>query len=80
VLERAVILARDRVIRTIDLPDQLVAPTESQVLGANASLEDVERAHIQRVLHEAATLEEAAARLGIDVTTLWRKRKGYGIE
>jgi DNA-binding NtrC family response regulator len=80
VLERAVILSRDRVIRTVDLPDQLVAPTEPQTLGANASLEDVERAHIQQVLHEAATLEEAAARLGINVTTLWRKRKRYGIE
>jgi len=30
------------------------------------------------VLAESSTLEEAAARLGINVTTLWRKR--YGIE
>src|SRR5207245_11093795 len=44
------------------------------------SLEDVERRHIVQVLAESSTLEEAAARLGINVTTLWRKRRRYGIE
>jgi Bacterial regulatory protein, Fis family len=38
----------------------------------------VERRHIEQVLAESATLEEAAARLGVSVTTLWRKRKRYG--
>ena len=33
-----------------------------------------------RVLTESTTLEEAASRLGINATTLWRKRKRYGIE
>jgi NtrC-family two-component system response regulator AlgB len=45
-----------------------------------ASLEEMEREHIRRVLSETATLDEAAATLGINVTTLWRKRKRYGIE
>jgi NtrC-family two-component system response regulator AlgB len=40
----------------------------------------VERRHIVQVLAESASLEEAAARLGINPTTLWRKRKRYGIE
>jgi len=35
---------------------------------------------IMQVLAESSTLEEAAARLGINVTTLWRKRRRYGIE
>ena len=43
-------------------------------------LEQVERRHIERVLADSATLEEAAARLGISSTTLWRKRKRWGIE
>ncbi|HVA41746.1 MAG TPA: helix-turn-helix domain-containing protein [Candidatus Binataceae bacterium] len=45
-----------------------------------ASLEDLERLHILRVLAEATTLEDAAATLGINVATLWRKRKRYGID
>jgi len=31
------------------------------------------------VIAESRTLEEAAARLGINATTPWRRRKRYGI-
>ena len=44
------------------------------------SLEDVERVHVQRVLTESPTLQEAALRLGINPTTLWRKRKRWHLE
>ena len=44
-----------------------------------ASLEDVERAHVQRVLSQSTTFEEAADLLGINLTTLWRKRKRWGL-
>ncbi|MGZ6174667.1 MAG: helix-turn-helix domain-containing protein, partial [Candidatus Binataceae bacterium] len=40
----------------------------------------IEREHITRVLAQSATLDEAAATLGINVTTLWRKRKRYGVD
>jgi NtrC-family two-component system response regulator AlgB len=81
-LERAVVLARDNLIRTEDLPDRLLAPpTAAPAAPASGlSLEDLERRHIEQALAEAATLEEAASRLGINPTTLWRKRKRYGIE
>jgi NtrC-family two-component system response regulator AlgB len=82
-LERAVVLSRGDTIRSEDLPDQLLAPAPRAIVATPAaplSLEDVERRHIEQVLAEAATLEEAAARLGINPTTLWRKRKRYGIE
>ena len=50
------------------------------IAKAHGSLRDLERAHVQRVLAEATTLEEAATRLGINTTTLWRKRKRWGLE
>ncbi len=44
-----------------------------------AKLNEVEKLHIARVLSESGTLREAAVRLGINQTTLWRKRKRYSL-
>lgn len=44
-----------------------------------ATLEDVERAHVQRALATAGTYEKAAELLGINLSTLWRKRKRWGL-
>lgn len=83
-LERAIVLARDDLIRAEDLPDAVLAPEPAaapdDVPPGGHSLEDVERRHVQTVLAESATLEEAAARLGINVTTLWRKRRRWGLD
>jgi NtrC-family two-component system response regulator AlgB len=48
-------------------------------LGDDASLETIEREHIARVVARAPSFETAARILGIDVTTLQRKRKRYGL-
>jgi NtrC-family two-component system response regulator AlgB len=56
------------------------APAPAAHGDRTGTLEDLERERIREVLAEAATLEEAAAGLGISTTTLWRKRKRYGIE
>jgi NtrC-family two-component system response regulator AlgB len=83
VLERTVVLSHGDTIRAEDLPDRLLAPPEPAAPPAaekELSLEELERHHIEHVLADAATLEEAAARLGINPTTLWRKRRRYGIE
>ncbi len=83
VLERAVVLASSETIAVDDLPDHLLAPPDRSRPAEprrGASLEDIERDHIERVLAECATLDEAAVRLGINATTLWRKRKRYGID
>ncbi len=81
-LERAAVLCRGDVIESGDLPDRLLAEETRPELrpdAASTTLEDLEKRHIEHVLAESTTLEEAAARLGIDVTTLWRKRKRYNI-
>jgi len=44
-----------------------------------AKLDELEKLHIAQVLSESGTLREAAARLGINQTTLWRKRKRYSL-
>jgi NtrC-family two-component system response regulator AlgB len=82
-LERAAVLCRSDVITPDDLPDSIFreAPESGPVAaGHAASLEKIEREHIMRVLAQSATLDEAAATLGINVTTLWRKRKRYGAD
>jgi two-component system, NtrC family, response regulator AlgB len=81
-LERAVVLSKSGEITPDDLPDSVFHPLAQAHPGAapSASLEEVEREHIVRVLAGSATLEEAAMTLGINVTTLWRKRRRYGIE
>jgi len=40
-------------------------------------LDAVERAHILTVMASAPSLDTAAEILGIDSSTLWRKRKRY---
>jgi NtrC-family two-component system response regulator AlgB len=81
-VERAVILAPADVIEAADLG--LAANAGGDVrgrlaLGEDASLEEVEREHIARVVARAPSFEAAARTLGIDVTTLQRKRKRYGL-
>jgi two-component system, NtrC family, response regulator AlgB len=81
-VERAAILALDEVIKPDCLPDAMFReqPEPPPPHSSPTSLEEVERLHIERVLTETATLEEAAAILGINTSTLWRKRKRYKFE
>jgi len=83
-IERGTVLMRGETIAPDDLPVSLYHATTESPAGTpaapSASLDEVERDHIARVLAASATLEEAADTLGINVTTLWRKRRRYGIE
>jgi len=49
-------------------------------VAALTSLQDIECAHVERVLAHADTFEQAAELLGINLTTLWRKRKRWGLD
>jgi two-component system, NtrC family, response regulator AlgB len=81
-LERAVTLARTETITLNDLSDSIYKDASCMFLASanGTGLKEREHDYILRVLAETPTLEEAAAKLGINVTTLWRKRKRYGIE
>jgi NtrC-family two-component system response regulator AlgB len=78
-IERAVILWPAEIIEPEAFPAHIsgTAKPESPQLGGNFSLETIEREHIRRVVARTATLDDAAAILGIDASTLWRKRKKY---
>jgi NtrC-family two-component system response regulator AlgB len=84
VLERAVILAGGAVITPDLLPEELRAaaplrlPSAAEADG-DESLEAAERRHIAAVLARHPTLDSAARALGIDPSTLYRKRERYGL-
>jgi len=81
-LERAAVLCPGATITPEYLPDSVFrAQGSGPRWGATSvSLEQIEREHIARVLSESPTLEDAAATLGINASTLWRKRKRYRID
>jgi len=77
-MERAVILWPSPVIELAALPERIAGQTPSgSQLGGDSSLEAIEREHILRVIARTASLDEAAQVLGVDSSTLWRKRKKY---
>jgi NtrC-family two-component system response regulator AlgB len=84
-VERAVILCPGPRIEPEDLGIPPAAepaparPAGELALGAEVSLEALEREHIARIVARAPTLEAAARTLGIDASTLQRKRKRYGL-
>jgi NtrC-family two-component system response regulator AlgB len=78
-IERGVILATDATVGLEHLPGQLTAVVATRIeLGGPVTLDDLEAEHIRRVVASAPSLDEAARILGIDPSTLWRKRKRSG--
>jgi NtrC-family two-component system response regulator AlgB len=82
-MERALVLTRSTTLLPTSFSPRVSArPHEVTAVlgvGGDVTLETLERAHVQAVLARTATQEEAASILGIDPSTLWRKRKRWGI-
>jgi NtrC-family two-component system response regulator AlgB len=78
-IERAAILCPSDRISLECLPANLLPGDAEFKIGDPVSLDKIEESHIRRVLANSKSLQEAAAVLGIDQATLWRRRKTYGI-
>ena len=78
--DRTVILTSDHEIGLAQLPAQLGNPKNAEQceVGANVTLEQLESEHLRQVLSRTDSLDEAASILGIDASTLYRKRKRLG--
>jgi NtrC-family two-component system response regulator AlgB len=62
------------------LPSSIVAPASEGVeIGAHVTVEQVVAEHIRRLVASSSTIQEAADILGIDPSTVWRKRKRHGM-
>ena len=83
VIERAITLGAEEEIRLEDLPDSLRREEGGSQLDAipvEMSMQDVEKAHIERVLrHTGGQVSQAARLLGIDRRTIYRKMQAYNI-
>lgn len=86
VIERAVVLCPDEILKPEHLPKQLIcSDLASDVAGLagvmplKAILEQVEKTVIQEAVFKNASLEAAAKQLGVDISTLTRKKQKYGI-
>jgi NtrC-family two-component system response regulator AlgB len=86
-MERAAIFTSGPAIDESDLPRRLTATplppvggeTTALTVGQPVTLEQLEAEHIRLVLARASSREDAARILGIDPSTLYRKRKQLGL-
>jgi NtrC-family two-component system response regulator AlgB len=77
-MERAIIIWPGPTLEPSALPERIAGATRAELqLGSDSPLEAIEREHILRVIARTPSLDEAAKVLGVDSSTLWRKRKKY---
>jgi len=84
VIERAVILARDEYIRPQDLPEKIFKTSPSLELGVGKSLKEALEEYEKLIILNTLKFcnydkEKSAEVLGIDLATLYRKLKKFGI-
>ncbi len=86
-MERAAIFAKNPVLDREDLPGRITSAMPRSVsaaggpieVGRPVTLEQLEAEHIRLILAGSPSREDAARILGIDPSTLYRKRKQLGL-
>jgi NtrC-family two-component system response regulator AlgB len=86
-MERAAIFAKGLVLDLDDLPGRIVSAVPRSAsesdrpieVGRPVTLEQLETEHIRLILARCPSREDAARILGIDPSTLYRKRKQHGL-
>jgi len=81
-LQRAVIFCEGPLIEPADLPPDLAPQSNGAIFVDDLSkaMERFERLHIERIMREAPDKREAARRLNIGVSSLYRKVELLGIQ
>jgi NtrC-family two-component system response regulator AlgB len=79
VIERAVIYSNGPLIEadTLQIPHSSPTQVRAPELGAGVTLAEIGDEHIRRVLAKTSRFEDAAAILGIDLATLYRRRRKW---
>ncbi len=81
-IERAVIVSQGCAIGLADLPEPIRQrhpfTSDPITVGQRVTLRRLEEEHIRRVLANTASLDQASEILGIDPSTLYRKRRKLG--
>jgi NtrC-family two-component system response regulator AlgB len=73
-IERAVILGGGNELGADDFAEIIQVRSEFRV-GGRVTLEELENEHLRRVIANSRTIDEAAAVLGVDPATLYRRKK-----
>ncbi len=80
-IERGVVLSMTNEFSISDLPPQIVNYSTDVLSEGNLlSLEQIEKRHLQTVIQQTTSYDEAARILDIDPATLWRKRKKHHLD
>jgi NtrC-family two-component system response regulator AlgB len=73
-IERAIILGGGDEIGADDFAE-IIQPRSELRVGGSVTLEELENEHMRRVIANSRTIDEAAAVLGVDPATLYRRKK-----
>jgi len=78
-IKRLLVFAKDNIVKPEYLPLEITNFKPKQTVQPLVKIEELEKQHIADVMKIAQNTKEAAKILGISETTLWRKRKLYGL-